>query len=108
MDGLDVDPVVLLAPPCAGEVVTDDLASRLHLTPRTRAALRREIARRFHVCAWNRLGMSRYDFTLPGPREIALELKLDPFTLLNRAPNPRRRAGVSEAVVSAVQELPAA
>jgi hypothetical protein len=30
----------------------------------------------------------RYDFTLPGPREIAFELKLDPVTLLNRAPIP--------------------
>ncbi len=28
----------------------------------------------------------RYDFTLPGPREVGFELRLDPLTLLNRAP----------------------
>jgi pimeloyl-ACP methyl ester carboxylesterase len=55
-DGLDVDAVVLLAPPYTVDLVTDDFASQLRLTPRTRRALRREIAKRFHVYAWNRLG----------------------------------------------------
>lgn len=55
-DGLDVDAVVLLAPPLSAETVTEDFADALRLTSRTRRSLRRRLRQHFHTYAWQRLG----------------------------------------------------
>lgn len=55
-DGLDVEAVVLLAPPFSAETVTDDFARQLALPARTRRALRKRLQQRFHAYAWQRLG----------------------------------------------------
>ncbi len=55
-DGLDVETVVLLAPPLSAETVTEDFADAMNIPPRARRALRRRLRQRFHTYAWQRLG----------------------------------------------------
>ena len=58
-DGLDVDAVVLLAPPLSADTVTDDFADSLGLTASTKQALKERLSRRFHAYAWNRLSFDQ-------------------------------------------------
>lgn len=58
-DGLDVDAVVLLAPPLSADTVTDDFATGLGMTPSTKSALKERLRKHFHAYAWNRLSFDQ-------------------------------------------------